>query len=202
MSNKYRYDRWCHHGAVISLCRCLAAAYSPRVIFGRQVCKLGLGLVRELDVDVIPDIADDRATIDVLDFTNKVDQRVIYAVPLGECQFMTGYLDNERHKVFCAVELKVVELHRDGQVSEWIVEHKSVFQLALFLGSDELVELLRSVISLTIIKPREHGSADCNLDAAEATIRRRIRRIVAQYVIVGYGLLCLRTSACQVVIVE
>ncbi len=59
-----------------------------------------------------------------------------------------------RHEILRAIQLEVVDLHRDGQIGDGIVQHQRVFKLPLLVDIVEFAELLVRVVALPIIQLR------------------------------------------------
>ena len=114
--------------------------------------ELGGGCVGELDVDVVAHIGDGGAADHVFDFADEVDQRVLGAAALGQGELAAGNLDDDGHEIFGAIELEVIDLHRDGELGHGILEHQRVFQLALFVDGGKFAELLVGVVALAIVE--------------------------------------------------
>ena len=71
---------------------------------------------------------------------------------LCQRQLAARNLYGERHKVLCAIELKVVQLHGYRKFSDGIAQHERIFKLALLLRPVELAKLLVGVISLAVVQ--------------------------------------------------
>src|SRR3984885_2585407 len=172
------------------------------VVFDRSSRQLGGGRVRELDVDVVADIGHRGAADQVFNFADEVDQGMLGAATLGQGELAAGNLDNDRHEIFRPVELEVIDLHRDGELGDGILEHERVFELTLFIDGVEVAELLIRVVALAVIEVRAYVLRERDFHPAEMSIPGRVRGVVANDVVIGDGLLRLNDTAGQVVGIE
>ena len=92
--------------------------------------------------------------IKILDLADKIDQRMLGAAALGQRQLAARNLHDDGNEILGAVELKVIDLHGDGEIGDRIFQHQRVFKLALVVHVVELVELLVRIVALAIIELR------------------------------------------------
>ena len=86
---------------------------------------------------------------------------------LASASSRPGNFDHDGHEIFGAIELEVIDLHRDGKLGDRVVEHQRVFKLALLVDGGELAEFLVGVIALAIIELRVEALAvQRDLDAS------------------------------------
>ena len=55
-------------------------------------------------------------------------------------------------EILGAIQLEVIDLHRDGELRDRVVQHQRVFELPLFIGGGELAELFAGEIALAVIE--------------------------------------------------
>ena len=100
------------------------------------------------------------------------------------------------------VELKVIDLHGDGQVGDGVAEHQRLFELPFFIRGRELIEFLAAEVTLAVVELGRSYFLKRDLHAAELAIQCGIGRIVADDVVTGKGFLRIEDAAAQVVDIE
>ena len=94
------------------------------------------------------------------------------APPLrASAKFAARNLDHYWHEILGAVQLEIIDLHRDGELRDGIAQHQRVFELPLFFGRSELAEGFAGEVALAIIELGGQAVVQRNLDAAELAIR-------------------------------
>ena len=73
---------------------------------------------------------------------------------LASASSRPGNLHHDGNKIFRAIELEVIDLHGDRKIGDRIFEHQRVFELAFFVDSVEVAELLVGVVALAIVEIR------------------------------------------------
>ena len=123
-------------------------------------------------------LRDGNAAVDVLDLADKVDQGVFGAAAFGKRQFAPWNLHHDGNKIFGAIQLEVIDLHRDGEFGDGILEHQRVFELPFFIGGGELAEFFAGVVALTVIQLGCRVGVDGDLDAPELAVQRGVGGVV------------------------
>ena len=91
------------------------------------------GGVAQLDVTLSRTLLTVMPPVVVFDLGNEIDQRVLGAESLGQREFASGNLHHDRHEIFGAIELKIIDLHGNGQVGDRVAEHERVFKLPFLI---------------------------------------------------------------------
>ena len=121
------------------------------VVFDRAFGQFGRRRIAQLDIHFVAHVADGRAEV-VLHFADEIDQRVLRAAALAPAPVPAPESSPPRHEILGAIQLEVIDLHRDGQLRDRIAQHQRVFQLPLFIRGGELGELLAGEVALPIIE--------------------------------------------------
>ena len=81
-------------------------------------------------------------------------KRVLGAAAFGQGQFAPRNLDNDGNEVLRPIQLEVIDLHRDSEFGDRIVQHQRVFKLALLVGGVEFAEHLAGIVALPVVERR------------------------------------------------
>ena len=98
-------------------------------------------------------------------------------------QFAVRNLHGNRHEIFRAVQLKVIQLHRQRDFGHRIFQHQRVFELPFLVGGRELRELFVGEIALAVGELARDSSGERYLDAMEASVGGRVRAVIADDVV-------------------
>ena len=105
------------------------------------------------------------------------------------------------HEILGAIELEVVDLHRDRKLGDGIAEHQRVFKLALFVCDRELAEHFGTEVALTVVE-LGFGICERDLDLAELAVGLGIGRVIAEDVVVSDRRRGLHDATAEIVGVE
>src|SRR5439155_7266904 len=88
----------------------------------------------------------------VLHLADEIDASVFGAAATGQSQLTPRNLDDHGDKILGPVQLKVIDLHDNGQVRNGIAQHQRILELPFLVGGSELAELLAGEIAAAIIE--------------------------------------------------
>ena len=129
-----------------------------------------------------------RRAVRILHLEEDVEGQGLRTTAPGQLELAAGNLGGHRDEILRPRHLEVVQLQRDGDVGDRVLEHQRFFELALALDAVLLLPLLVRVVPRTIRQrhlPRAVLEAD--LDAAELAVVRRMRAVEGEDVVAASG---------------
>ena len=141
--------------------------------------------------------------VGVLHLDEDVERQALRATSPGQLELAAGNLDSNRDEILGSRHLEVVQLQRDGDIRDRVLEHQRVFELALTLDAVLLLPLLVSEIPRTMRQrhlPR--AVLEANLYATVLSVVRRMRAVESEDVVAGLGLSGLTDTKREVVVIH